>query len=940
MHRVDGETLTCFVADHTELGGTVYTDDHGGYSRLAGLYHHETVRHSVSEYVNGQAHTNGVESFWSLLKRGYHGTYHKMSPKHLDRYVAEFAGRFNDRPLDTMDQMAAVARGLVGGRLRYRELTARVSERRAEHLLSEILISQGWKLRRPPNGDVLWQNEYRDYPHLVDALASASKSGDGYGLPEALIVDRESLEPLAVVEVKRSVEDLQSAVHEATEVYGSACIAAGYKTQAIALAGTSEESFDLRVLKSADGVWHPLTYDSRPISWIPNRADLARSSSVDSFELRPTIPPPEVLAARADEINRLLREAGIKDELRPAVLGAVMLALWSAKGDIRKAPQHILSDINDSCKRAFWKAGKPDLAASLGVDEANRQLAINARQVTMILERLNVTVLTAEHDYLGQLYETFFRYTGGNTIGQYFTPRHITAMMADLCEITPADVLYDPACGTGGFLIAAMDRIMREANLSRTDTVQFVSDRLIGHEKEPITASLCVANMILRGDGSTSVRRGDCFVESLGNLVPTVVLTNPPFPHKKTDVPPERFVERSLESLALRGRLAIILPTSLLVKASKSAWRRHVLTENSLVAVCQMPDELFQPFASSTTSVVLIEKGVPHDSRRKTEFVRIQRDGYALRKGTRVEAGHDEIPDAIYAVLNRSTRPRFAGGVRVQPGNEWAVGAYLPASNPTTEELAESVDVLLRRLASFYARYAPEIATQRTAAKSGELPVLEYPDIITSKRIANAAKLRSKPGTIGGAFHIFYGMKELHSREGIPPGQTLVISPTEQYNGCYGWLDFKPLIQPPFVTVAQTGSIGEAFVQLEPCAVNDDCLVLLPRARASFAELAIAAATLGLERWRFNYGRKLTPSRITDFRLDTSTEVLDTIQPAIANFVIVRDAALGGAPMTEKRKPGRPAKHDYDINKLQRTIPDTPENVAKTILSSPPPKKK
>ena len=70
-----------------------------------------------------KAHTNGIESFWSMLKRGYIGTFHRMSPKHLDRYVAEFAGRHNARPLDTADQMRAMVRGLVGKRLQYDELT-------------------------------------------------------------------------------------------------------------------------------------------------------------------------------------------------------------------------------------------------------------------------------------------------------------------------------------------------------------------------------------------------------------------------------------------------------------------------------------------------------------------------------------------------------------------------------------------------------------------------------------------------------------------------------------------------------------------------------------------------------------------------------------------------------------------------------------------------
>ena len=76
----------------------------------------------MGEYVDGMAHTNGIESFWALLKRGYHGTYHRMSAKHLQRYVNEFSGRHNVRTRDTLDQMAAVARGFAGKRLPLEDL--------------------------------------------------------------------------------------------------------------------------------------------------------------------------------------------------------------------------------------------------------------------------------------------------------------------------------------------------------------------------------------------------------------------------------------------------------------------------------------------------------------------------------------------------------------------------------------------------------------------------------------------------------------------------------------------------------------------------------------------------------------------------------------------------------------------------------------------------
>ena len=116
----DRATLHRFVIDRTEPGATVYTDEALSYRGLPRL--HQAVRHGVGEYVNGKAHTQGIESFWALLKRGYQGTYHKLSVKHLDRYVQEFAGRHNQRPLDTIDQMAAMARGMDGKRLTYREL--------------------------------------------------------------------------------------------------------------------------------------------------------------------------------------------------------------------------------------------------------------------------------------------------------------------------------------------------------------------------------------------------------------------------------------------------------------------------------------------------------------------------------------------------------------------------------------------------------------------------------------------------------------------------------------------------------------------------------------------------------------------------------------------------------------------------------------------------
>ena len=122
VEKTDKETLQGFVEDRTETSAIVYTDEARAYIGIPREHH--TVRHSVGEYVRDQAHTNGMESFWANMKRGYTGIYHWMSTKHLHRYVTEFEGRHNSRLMDTIDQMRTIVQGCVGKRLRYADLIA------------------------------------------------------------------------------------------------------------------------------------------------------------------------------------------------------------------------------------------------------------------------------------------------------------------------------------------------------------------------------------------------------------------------------------------------------------------------------------------------------------------------------------------------------------------------------------------------------------------------------------------------------------------------------------------------------------------------------------------------------------------------------------------------------------------------------------------------
>jgi len=122
VNNTTAKTLNGFIADNVSQEATVYTDDSTAYNNLP--FDHDSVKHSVGEYVKKQAHINGVESFWSKLKRAHKGTFHKISPKHLDRYVHEFAGKHNIRNLDTLAQTRDTVARLVGRNLLRSRLTA------------------------------------------------------------------------------------------------------------------------------------------------------------------------------------------------------------------------------------------------------------------------------------------------------------------------------------------------------------------------------------------------------------------------------------------------------------------------------------------------------------------------------------------------------------------------------------------------------------------------------------------------------------------------------------------------------------------------------------------------------------------------------------------------------------------------------------------------
>lgn len=729
----------------------------------------------------------------------------------------------------------------------------RLSEQRARTVARELLSFRGWNIAPlSSQGQVLEESEYKHFPVLDAIFKGASKTGGGDGKPDFLVVDSATgLRPLLIIETKATLSQASSAIADAIH-YADACQAEGHDVLAVGIAGAEKEICSVKVKRKIGNNWRDLTLEGEAIDWVPSLAQVKTILSGKKTEVRPERPSESILAGQANKLNEILRECKIKDEYRPVYVATFMLGLW--KGEVSIEEDVVLKQINANAQQALQKAGKPHLAQSLRVDDENDILSAKAWEIIDILKKLNIRSFHQEHDYLGQLYETFFRYTGGNTIGQYFTPRHVIAFMCDLIEVGQNDVVFDPACGTGGFLIGALNRMLKQYKLTYEDGIKKVRNNLFGMDTEPATAALCVTNMILRGDGNSGVIKGNCF--ALQNYPPKpadCVLLNPPFPHKKTDTPPTDFIDRGLCSLKNRGMLAAVVPYSLLVNVGD--WHKKILKENTLVLAATLPPDLFAPYSSFNTAVLVLQKGVPHGS-KDVFFCRIENDGFKVKKSARVPRSGSQLALLLKAFRAKSNMPELCAVEQITPNSkEWSPEAYIKNAVHSDAEFMGEFSDTIREQAAFYLQYGYRLS-DGIIKYTADVPLFSTADPTT---LANLTLGEFK---IADYFDVQLGGSE--EIEDLEDGDLPVVSTSEFMNGVTTWRSHPEPFKPPVITVATDGSTCSSFVQEFPFYAFYKVAVLSPKEeyRIPIDALYYIAYLLRRERWRYVYARKFGKARI------------------------------------------------------------------------------
>lgn len=254
-----------------------------------------------------------------------------------------------------------------------------------------------------------------------------------------------------------------------------------------------------------------------------------------------------------------------------------------------------------------------------------------AKYISPLVEHSNIG-----YDVLGRFYIEFIRYAASEQkSGLVLTPAHITELFCDLAELNEHDIIYDPCCGTGGFLVAGMQRLFNLVGNDIQKRENIREKQLCGVEFRPDMFTYACASMKFRGDGKSNIYNGDCFNhESViaDNHKPSVAFLNPPY-----DVGNARqmeFVEHALKTLDVNknGRVVAIVQFSCAIKDEKDLVevKKRILRKHHLKAVLSMPDDLFYP-VGVVTCIMIFEANKPNKG-RKTWFGYFKDDGFEKRK--------------------------------------------------------------------------------------------------------------------------------------------------------------------------------------------------------------------------------------------------------------------------------------------------------------------
>lgn len=438
----------------------------------------------------------------------------------------------------------------------------------------------------------------------------------------------------------------------------------------------------------------------------------------------------EELIKDAGELHEALRIYGtLKDIDKPIVVAGILLALDEIdKGGFsinmltgdQTNGAHDGDKIMEAIKKRLTRSNVgPDakkdkllsefsiLQTSFRLNEKNDSLGMTPLRyyTDFLYERIfkSLKYESSSEDFLGRFYSEFMSYSGGDgqTLGIILTPKHICDLMCDLVDIKPTDVVLDPTCGTGGFLIAAMHKMLSAAS---EDQVEEIKKRhLHGFELQSNMFAVAVANMIIRKDGNSNLECCDFLKKNPAQVQlkgATVGLMNPPYSQGTKKDPSQyelSFVEHLLDSLVEGARAAVIVPQSSMTGKTRAEqdFKASILKHHTLEGVITCNTDTF--YGVGTNPVIAVFTAhKPHNPKKVCCFIDFRDDGYEVQPHIGLVEGNsakDKRQHLLDVWFNRTEAPsKFCVRSSIKPDDEWLHSFYYFNDEiPTDEEFEKAI---------------------------------------------------------------------------------------------------------------------------------------------------------------------------------------------------------------------------------------------------------
>lgn len=547
------------------------------------------------------------------------------------------------------------------------------------------------------------EEQSSDNPKINKLLKTASKKGGGKGYPEFIISIDDDPELLIVVECKSAVSKHESKNRDKYDSYSvdgallyAAFLSKEYDVLAIAVSGEKLSELKISHFLHLKG--------GNKATPIFSNALLNIESYLEGYKQNPEKfrQDYEALLSFSKDLNEELHAKKVKESQRSLLISGILIALendaFEASFKKHKKPKDLANSlvetISTELKNANLKNEKlENLKTAYSFIRTHTSLSGTKDVLSNLIQSIdnNVKKFIKTHKYfdvLGQFYIEFLRYANSDSgLGIVLTPPHITELFNVLADVDKDSIVFDNCTGTGGFLISAMNRMVKDAKGDLRKIKSIKEKQLIGIEWQDDIFALACTNMFIHQDGKTNIIHGDCFntkiISSVKEFKPTVGLLNPPYKTKKTDFEELEFVLANLEALQPQGTCIAIIPVSCLIsqKGAPYELKKKLLEKHTLEAVFSMPDDLFMNSnVGVVTCVMMVTAHKPHHKKKETFFGYWKDDGFIKTKKGRVDGNkkwegiRNEWLDSY---INRKNKPGLSVTKSVTAEDEWCAEAFM-----------------------------------------------------------------------------------------------------------------------------------------------------------------------------------------------------------------------------------------------------------------------